>query len=24
MTVGSGAVWVAQYDSGVVTRVELR
>jgi DNA-binding beta-propeller fold protein YncE len=23
MTVGSGAVWVAQYDSGLVTRVEL-
>ena len=23
MTVGSGAVWVAQYDTGVVTRVEL-
>jgi DNA-binding beta-propeller fold protein YncE len=23
MTVGSGAVWVAQYDSGLVTRVDL-
>jgi DNA-binding beta-propeller fold protein YncE len=23
MTVGAGAVWVAQYDSGLVTRVEL-